>query len=200
MTFFQNLKETFKDVPSNQRIETQTFIDATISMLPFLDHVGPFGKMKGYMTQNATNLQKKYEADREKYTTLQSFVEDEKEKGTTKPKDSATTSLMFLRRGLWFIQAMFEEILTQEPVLSTAVGKAYEKSVKRYHGWFIQKAFGLVLRAVSTREKFIASIGNGAPEEEVLKEMALHLDLITKNLAVLKEFYEKMEEDRSDKF
>ena len=58
----------------------------------------------------------------------------------------------------------------------------------------------LVLMGVSTREKFIASLGNGAPEEEVLNEMAFHLDLITKNLAVLKEFYKKMEEERSDKF
>ena len=58
----------------------------------------------------------------------------------------------------------------------------------------------LVLRGVSTREKFIASLGNGAPEEQVLNEMAFHLDLITKNLSVLKEFYEKMEEERSDKF
>ena len=36
MTFFQDLKETFKDVPFNQQIETQTFIEATLSMLPFL--------------------------------------------------------------------------------------------------------------------------------------------------------------------
>ena len=58
----------------------------------------------------------------------------------------------------------------------------------------------LVLMGVSTRETFIASVGNGAHEEDVLKEMTFHLDLITKNLAVLKEFYEKMEEERSDKF
>ena len=51
--------------------------------------------------------------------------------------------ITFTCRGLWFIQSIFEEVLTQEPDLSTAVGKAYEKSVKRYHGWFIQKAFGV---------------------------------------------------------
>ena len=38
-----------------------------------------------------------------------------------------------------------EEVLTMHPNLKESVSTAYEKSLKRYHGWFIQKAFGVCI-------------------------------------------------------
>lgn len=41
MSFFATLKQSFVDVPENGRIETQTFLDAAVSMLAFLGKIDP---------------------------------------------------------------------------------------------------------------------------------------------------------------
>ena len=43
-------------------------------------------------------LQKKYDADKEKFAVLQAFVEVEKAEGKTKAKNSATDALLWLKR------------------------------------------------------------------------------------------------------
>ena len=52
---------------------------------------------------------------------------------------------------------------------------------------------------MTTREKFFESLGNGATEEVVIKEMQTHFDVLSKNIGVIDEFYEKMGEERHDK-
>ena len=55
------------------------------------------------------------------------------------------------------------------------------------------------MKAVPYRENFIASIGNGAPEEEVLKDMQAYVQVMGKNIEVINDFYAKMGEDKSEK-
>lgn len=55
------------------------------------------------------------------------------------------------------------------------------------------------MKAVPYRENFITALGNGASEEEVLKEMQVHVQLMGKNIEVINDFYAKMGEDKSDK-
>ena len=57
----------------------------------------------------------------------------------------------------------------------------------------------LALRGVTTRDKFFASLGNGASEDDVIKEMKLRHEALSKNIAVVDDFYEKMGEERYDK-
>ena len=59
--------------------------------------------------------------------------------------------------------------------------------------------FQLALRGVTTREKLFASLGNGATEEEVIAEMKSHMDILSKNIANVNEFYASMGEEREDK-
>ena len=55
------------------------------------------------------------------------------------------------------------------------------------------------MKAVPYRENFIASLGRGASEEEVLKDMQAHVQLMGKNIEVINDFYAKQGEDKSDK-
>ncbi|XP_065066287.1 glycolipid transfer protein-like [Rhopilema esculentum] len=201
MTFFANLKQPFLEIPEDGRIATNTFVDAIKSTLHVLDLLGPgaFQKIKSKATDNATKLEKRYETDKEKYATLQSIIETEKEEGKEKEKDSLTLSLLMLKRISTFIQAIFEEVLTMHPHLGESVSKAYERTIKQYHGWLIQKAFGLALRGVVAREKFMTALGNGASEDDVLKEMKVHSELMGKNVTVIHEFYDKMGIDQHGK-
>ena len=55
------------------------------------------------------------------------------------------------------------------------------------------------MKAVPYRENFIAAIGNGASEEDVLKDMQVHVNLMGKNIEVINDFYAKMGQDKQDK-
>ena len=59
--------------------------------------------------------------------------------------------------------------------------------------------FQLALRGVTTRDKLFESLGNGKSEDDVIKEMRDHHDLLSKNVTAVDEFYEKMGEERHDK-
>ena len=59
--------------------------------------------------------------------------------------------------------------------------------------------FQLALRGATTRDKFFASLGNGASEDDVIKEMKAHYEVLSKNISVVDDFYEKMGEERHDK-
>eukprot|EP00795_Rhopilema_esculentum_P015248 gene15247-6456_t len=144
-------------------------------------------------------LTKKYETDRERFAVLQAFVEIEKAEGTTKAKNSATDALLWLKRSLEFIGVFLADVLTGQPDLSKCAKKAYEASLKKYHGWMVQGIFSLAMKAVPYRENFIAALANGASEEEVLKDMQVHVQLMGKNIEVINDFYAKMGEDKHDK-
>ena len=51
--------------------------------------------------------------------------------------------VLLLFRALTFIRILFEQVLTNEPDLSKCVTTAYEGSLKKYHGWMVQKVFGV---------------------------------------------------------
>jgi len=201
MTFFATVKQPFLDVPSDGRIITKTFLDACSSIVPFFDILGStaFGPVKSDINGNISKLQKKYESDKEKFAVLQAFVEVEKAEGTTQRKNSSTDALLWLKRALEFIGVFLADVLTGQPDLSKCAKKAYESTLKKYHGWMVQGIFSLAMKAVPYRENFIAALGRGASEEEVLKDMQAHVQLMGKNIEVINDFYAKQGEDKSDK-
>lgn len=59
--------------------------------------------------------------------------------------------------------------------------------------------FKLALRGVITREKFFETVGNGNSEEDVIKEMQAHFDVLSKNVIAIDNFYAEVGEERDDK-
>ncbi len=59
--------------------------------------------------------------------------------------------------------------------------------------------FQIAMKAVPYRQNFIAALGKGAPEEEVLKDMKVHVELMGNNVKVINDFYVKSGEDKDGK-
>jgi len=191
-TFFSQVKHRYLALPEDGRIETQSFLAACNEIIPFFDVLGStaFAPVKSDINGNITKLTKKYDTNPTKYHTLQGIVEDEMEAKSTKAKGSATDALLWLKRALTFIRVFFEQVLTRESDLSKCVTKAYEDSLKRYHGWMVQKIFAIAMRAVPYRKDFIIALALGDTNvsedvvmehmQEALTQMSINLDHITK--------------------
>ncbi|KAK2102569.1 hypothetical protein P7K49_020236 [Saguinus oedipus] len=89
-----------------------------------------------------------YDTNPAKFRTLQNILEVEKEMyGAEWPKVGATLALMWLKRGLRFIQVFLQSICDGERdenhpnLIRVNATKAYEMALKKYHGWIVQKIF-----------------------------------------------------------
>lgn len=202
MSFFSEATHRFLPVPEDSRIETKSFLDAASEVVPFFDVLGPtaFAPVKSDINGNIKKLREKFAQDPEKFKTLQDIVESEIATETTTAKNSATDALLWLKRALQFIVVFLEEVLTGEQDLVKCAKKAYEASLKRYHGWMVQGVFSLAMKAVPYRKDFMEKLGRGKVDEEtVLKEMKDCVDLLSANLKVVQEFYDKNKLDNSQK-
>eukprot|EP00794_Sanderia_malayensis_P014011 gene14011-15469_t len=201
MTFFANVKQPFLDIPEDGRIVTDTFLDACSSIVPFFDILGStvFSPVKSDINGNINKLRKRYETDKIKFSTLQSFIEVEQAEGTTKAKNSATDALLWLKRALEFIGVFLAEVLTGEQDLTKCSKKAYEATLKKYHGWMVQGIFSLAMKAVPYRHDFIAALGKGASEDVVVNDMKKHHEVMRKNVEQINEFYRQLGEDKNEK-
>lgn len=122
--------------------------------------------------------------DPERYVTLQHIVEAEREDhGTEWPKVGATLALMWLKRGLRFIQILLQSLADGERdennpnLIRVNITKAYEVALKRYHGWLVQKIFKTALFAAPYRTDFLKALSKGAEikEEECLANVKCFL-------------------------
>jgi len=200
-TFFSNVKHKFQPLSEDGRIDTDAFLSACGEVIPFFDVLGStaFAPVKSDINGNITKLRKKFLANPAKFTTLQAMVEDEIEQKTTKSKGSATDALLWLKRALTFIRILFEQVLTNEPDLSKCVTAAYEGSLKKYHGWMVQKVFGMAMMAVPYRKDFLIALGKDASEKTILEHMQLALDEMAVNLDQIIAFYIEKGEDKEGK-
>ncbi|XP_022802378.1 pleckstrin homology domain-containing family A member 8-like isoform X2 [Stylophora pistillata] len=168
--------------------------------LQMKDVLGPtaFAPVKSDINGNIKKLREKFAKDPEKFKTLQDIVESEIVENSTKVKNSATDALLWLKRALQFIIVFLREVLTDEEDLVKCAKKAYENSLKRYHGWMVQGVFSLAMKAVPYRKDFIDKLGRRKVDEEtVLKEMKECVDLLEANIEVVEQFYQKNDLDSS---
>lgn len=202
MSFFSEAVHRFLPIPEDRKIETKQFLDAASEIVPFFDVLGPtaFGPVKSDINGNIKKLREKHAQDVERFKTLQDIVESEIEAGTTLAKNSATDALLWLKRALQFVIIFLKEVLTGEQDLVKCAKKAYEGSLKKYHGWIVQGIFSMAMKAVPYRKDFMDKLGRGkVDEEEVLKEMKDCVDLLFANIDVVQEFYDQNRLDNSQK-
>ncbi|XP_041825651.1 glycolipid transfer protein-like [Melanotaenia boesemani] len=169
----------FKELPPDKSIDTKTFLENVSHLPPFFDCLGSkiFSVIKSDINGNITKIKAVYVKDPAKYVTLQDILEAEREAyGADWPKVGATLALMWLKRGLRFIQVLLQSLADGERDennpnhIRVNVTKAYEHALKKYHGWIVQKVFNAALLAAPYRSNFLKALSKG---EEVREEDCL---------------------------
>ncbi|CAI9602540.1 unnamed protein product, partial [Staurois parvus] len=132
-----------------------------------------FSPIKSDITGNITKIRIVYESNPTKFKTLQLILEGEKEMhGPQWPKVGATLALMWLKRGLRFIQVLLQSICDGEKdeqnpnLIKVNVTKAYEIALKKYHGWLVQKLFQTALLAAPYKDDFLKALSKGQTVKE----------------------------------
>ncbi|XP_019742639.1 glycolipid transfer protein-like [Hippocampus comes] len=176
------LDNRFGELPPDNSVNTKLFLE-TVSHLPtFFDCLGSkvFSLIKSDINGNITKIKEVYLKDPHRYVTLQHILESERQDlGAEWPKAGATLALMWLKRGLRFIQILLQSLadgerdLNQPNLIRVNITKAYEQALKRYHGWFVQKIFNTALYAAPYRSNFLKALSKGedVKEEECLENL-----------------------------
>ncbi|KFO23725.1 Glycolipid transfer protein [Fukomys damarensis] len=160
-----------------------------------------FMPIKADISGNITKIKAVYDTNPAKFRTLQNILEVEKEMyGTEWPKVGATLALMWLKRGLRFIQVFLQSICDGERDenhpnhIRVNATKAYEMALKKYHGWLVQKIFHAALYAAPYKSDFLKALSKGqnVTEEECLEKIRLFLVNYTATIDVIYEMYTKM--------
>ncbi|XP_073485761.1 glycolipid transfer protein [Aquarana catesbeiana] len=197
------LQHQFKALPADKQIDTCSFLD-TVSHLPsFFDCLGSavFSPIKADISKNITKIREVYETNPTKFKTLQQILEGEKEMhGPQWPKVGATLSLMWLKRGLKYIQVLLQSISDgerdeQNPnLMKVNVTKAYEIALKKYHGWLVQKLFQTALLAAPYKDDFLKALSKGqnVREEECIEKIRQFLVNFTPTIDAIYIMYNKM--------
>ncbi|CAO2629171.1 Glycolipid transfer protein, partial [Lemmus lemmus] len=142
-----------------------------------------------------------YDTDPAKFRTLQNILEVEKGMyGAEWPKVGATLALLWLKRGLRFIQVFLQSICDGERdenhpnLIRVNANKAYEMALKKYHGWLVQKIFKAALYAAPYKSDFLKALSKGqnVTEEECLEKIRLFLVNYTATIDAIYDMYTKM--------
>ncbi|XP_059214555.1 glycolipid transfer protein-like [Centropristis striata] len=194
------LDNQFNELPPDKAIDTKLFLDAVSHIPAFFDCLGSsvFSVIKSDINGNITKIKAVYLKDPAKYVTLQDIVVAEREAHAAEwPKVGATLALMWLKRGLRFIQILLQSLADGERdennpnLIKVNVTKAYEQALKRYHGWVVQKIFNVALVAAPYKSNFLNALSKGeeVKEEDCLANVRQFLVNYTATVDAIYEMY-----------
>ncbi|KAG1958173.1 glycolipid transfer protein [Pimephales promelas] len=197
------MEHQFRQLPADKQVETRPFLEAVSHLPPFFDCLGSavFSPIKADIAGNITKIKAVYDSNPTKFKTLQHILEAEKEMhGAEWPKAGATLALMWLKRGLRFIQVLLQSLVDGDKdennpnLIKVNITKAYEMALKKYHGWFVQKLFKAALYAAPYRSDFLKALSKGreVKDEECLEKMRQFLVNFTATIDAIYEMYTKM--------
>ncbi|XP_067106776.1 glycolipid transfer protein-like [Osmerus mordax] len=197
------LDNQFSELPADNDVDTKLFLESVSHLPPFFDCLGSkvFSPIKSDISGNITKIRGVYEKDPAKYATLQDIVEAEKEAhGAEWPKVGATLALMWLKRGLRFIQILLQSLADGDidennpNLIRVNITKAYEQALKRYHGWIVQKVFQAALLAAPYKSDFLKSLSKGqeVTEEECLACLRQFLVNYTATVDAIYDMYTRL--------
>ncbi|XP_030005480.1 glycolipid transfer protein-like [Sphaeramia orbicularis] len=175
------MENAFKELPPDKSVDTKLFLESVSHVPAFFDCLesAAFSPIKSDINGNIKKIRGVYLKDPARYVTLQDIVEAEREAhGAQWPKVGATLALMWLKRGLRFIQILLQSLADGERdennpnLIKVNITKAYEQALKKYHGWLVQKVFQAALFAAPYRSDFLKALSKG---EEVKEEDCLEL-------------------------
>ncbi|KAG5840350.1 glycolipid transfer protein [Anguilla anguilla] len=197
------MEHQFRQLPADKQVETRPFLESVSYLPPFFDCLGStvFAPVKADIAGNITKIKAVYDSNPSRFKTLQQILEAEKEMyGSDWPKVGATLALMWLKRGLRFIQVLLQSLVDGERddsnpnLIRVNITKAYELALKKYHGWLVQQLFKAALYAAPYRSDFIKALAKGreVKEEDCLEKVRQFLVNYTVTVDAIYEMYNKM--------
>ncbi|XP_039627729.1 glycolipid transfer protein [Polypterus senegalus] len=197
------MEHQFKQLPADKQVDTRSFLEAVSYLPSFFDCLGSkvFSPIKADISGNITKIKAVYDTNPTRFKTLQQILEAEKEMyGSEWPKVGATLALMWLKRGLKFIQVLLQSIADGERddanpnLIRVNATKAYEIALKKYHSWLIQKIFHTALYAAPYKSDFLKALSKGrdVKEEECMEKIRQFLLNYTATIDAIYEMYTKM--------
>ncbi|XP_042083609.1 glycolipid transfer protein isoform X2 [Haplochromis burtoni] len=197
------MEHQFRQLPADRQVETRPFLEAVSYLPPFFDCLGStiFAPIKADISGNITSV---YDSNPGRFKTLQQILEAEKDMhGGEWPKVGATLALMWLKRGLKFIQVFLQSLVDGEKdennpnLIRVNVTKAYEIALKRYHGWFVQQLFKAALFAAPYKSDFLRALSKGrdVKEEDCLEKIRKFLINFSATVDAIYDMYNKMNAD-----
>ncbi|KAM6930423.1 glycolipid transfer protein isoform 1-T2 [Xenentodon cancila] len=200
------MEHQFRQLPADRQVETRQFLEAVSYLPPFFDCLGSavFAPIKADIAGNITKIKAVYDTNPGRYKTLQLILEAEKEMhGGEWPKVGATLALMWLKRGLRFIQVFLQSLVDGERddnnphLVRVNISKAYEIALKRYHSWFVQQLFKAAFFAAPYKSDFLKALSKGrdVKEEESLEKIRKFLINFSATVDAIYDIYTKMNAD-----
>ncbi|XP_076614055.1 glycolipid transfer protein-like [Chaetodon auriga] len=194
------LENQFRELPPDKSVDTKLFLEAVSHLPSFFDCLGStvFSVIKSDINGNITKIKGVYLKDPAKYVTLQDIVVAEREAHAAEwPKVGATLALMWLKRGLRFIQILLQSLADGDRdennpnLIRVNIIKAYEQALKKYHGWIVQKIFHAALLAAPYRSNFLKALSKGeeVKEEDCLANVRQFLVNYTTTVDAIYEMY-----------
>ena len=190
----------FPKIESNL-IETIEFLEASRSVVQFVELLGKaFIPVRHDMNGNIDKLLKIYETDRQKYKYLDQILRVEKESLPETDFHLGTDALIWLTRALKYNLIFlslflldFEEEKRSED-LSPYFSEAYDKSLKKYHNWFVQQICSLCLLSAPNRSSLLKYL---SLNKETIDEKRL-FSVLKEYLTALKTNIELIDKTFSD--
>ncbi|KAF4082386.1 hypothetical protein AMELA_G00150880 [Ameiurus melas] len=197
------LENQFLELPNANEIVTKSFLESVSHLPSFFDCLGSkvFAPIKSDINGNITKIRAVYDSDPVKYETLQKILQAEKDMyGSEWPKAGATLALMWLKRGLRFIQILLQSLVDGERdennpnYIRVNITKAYEQALKKYHGWIVQKIFKAALLAAPYKSDFLKSLSKGQAvvEEDCLANIRQFLVNFSTTVDAIYDMYTAM--------
>ncbi|XP_063171720.1 glycolipid transfer protein [Candoia aspera] len=205
------LEYEFRTLPADKQIDTEPFLEVVTHLPPFFDCLGApivYAPVKADLSGNIKKIRAVYESNPAKFKTLQNILEAEKEMhGSAWPKVGATLALMWLKRGLRFIQVLLQSLCDGEQdkenpnLIRMNAIKAYELALRKYHGWVLQKLFLGSVYALPYKSDLLKALEKGqeVKEEETMEKIHQFLMKATPILDTIYEMYTKMDAELSCK-
>ncbi|XP_072243079.1 glycolipid transfer protein [Leuresthes tenuis] len=200
------MEHQFRQLPADKQVETRPFLEAVSYLPPFFDCLGStiFAPIKADMSSNITKIKAIYDTNPGRFKTLQMILEAEKEMhGGEWPKVGATLALMWLKRGLKFIQVFLQSLVDGEKDennpnhIRVNITKAYEIALRKYNGWFVQQLFKAAVFAAPYKSDFLKALSKGREikEEECLEKIKKFLINFSATVNAVYDIFNKMNAD-----
>lgn len=153
-------------------------------------------QLGGDLENNITKINRHYEANKEKYVTLERMVMTELEtkgkEALLAEKDVAVKGVLWLTRTLNFICTLLEKLCEAKGTdAATCAQQTYSETLEPYHGWFGRTTFSSTLGWITDTEKLLQLFGFSSEEE--FKQVAIQLTtklrpFISHNFALLDKY------------
>ncbi|CAM9180547.1 glycolipid transfer protein [Lampetra fluviatilis] len=200
------LDHEFPELLAGQEVSTARFLDSVQHIPPFFDCLGStvFMPIKSDVSGNIEKLRAVYLTDPVRLCTLRELVTHERDAasaaGSEWPRSGATLALMWLKRGLRFIQTLLQSLVDgvrderHPDHMTVNATLAYGASLRRYHGWLVQKVFSAAVHGAPYRSDFLRALSKGAavPEALCLEQVALFLRHFTPHVDAIYSLYDEL--------